>query len=155
MKLDMHFEGDLQASLDRLEAGMKEHVVRSAARAGALVFYEEARLRAPVYAGSPRKGVKPGQLRDAIYHAFADDKSGEAVKIYRISWNPKKAPHAHLIEYGHWIVQRVNGQKVRKGRVPAIPFIRGSFDRANDAMRAMQERAAERTAELLAGGVMS
>lgn len=161
MKIELNMTGDLKKSLDALEAGMKEHVVRSAANAGAVLLYEEARLRAPVYAGDPRKGIKPGQLRNAIYHAYSESKSSDVVKTYEITWNKKKAPHGYLVEYGHWIVvstrlgSGVAGPPQRVGRVPAIPFIRGSFDRAQDAIKAMRDRAAERTAEVLAGKVGS
>jgi len=153
MNVTIGLVSDMSESLAKLEADMKEHVVRSAAHAGALLFYDEARRRAPVYGGAPRKGIKPGQLRDAIYRAFAEKKSSDVVKMYEVSWNTRKAPHGHLIEYGHWIVQKVNGIPQRTGRVPAIPFIRGSFDRAQDAIRAMRERAVERTAEVLSGTV--
>ena len=157
MKVDMQLSGNLRESLEKLEAGMKEHVVRSAAHAGAKLFYEEARLRAPVYDGKAKKGIKPGQLRDSIYRVFSEGKSSDTTKIYEVSWNARKAPHGHLIEYGHWLV-RGNGKlgpAQRIGRVPAIPFIRGSFDRAQDAINAMRDRATERTAEVLAGGAMA
>ncbi|KWW37898.1 phage tail tape measure protein [Cupriavidus metallidurans] len=107
MEVHLSLSGDLQAALDRLEAGMKERVLRPAAHAGALVFYEEARRLAPVYDGPEKKGVKPGQLRNAIYRVFSESKSGETQKIYEVSWNAKKAPHGHLIERGHWRVNKV------------------------------------------------
>lgn len=161
MKLNMSLSGDLLGPLRQLGADMQEHVVRSTARAGALVFYEEARRLAPVYDGMARKGVKPGQLRDAIYHVFSTDKSGEAVKVYEVSWNAKKAPHGHLIEYGHWRVNKlvqVNGKwMATKERleapvwVPGVKFMARAYDRASAANAAMLKRAAERTAEVLAG----
>lgn len=160
MDFTMQLNGDLSAALDRLKTGMKEHVARSAAHAGALVLYEEAKRLAPVYDGPERKGIKPGQLRNAIYHVFSGDKSGDTRKIYEISWNAKKAPHGHLIERGHWRVNkliRVNGRWVAtKERlpapvwVPAVGFIRRADDQRAAAMKAMERRAAERTAEVLA-----
>lgn len=164
MNVTMNLAGDLSQSLEQLADGMREHVVRSAARAGALVFYDEAKRQAPVHDGAPREGVHPGQLRNAIYHAFADAKSGELVKVYEVSWNAAKAPHGHLIENGHWrvnkLVQGSDGRWIaarerleRPVWVPPVAFIRRSFDRANAAVEAMQRRAAERTAEVLAGRV--
>lgn len=160
MDVKLSLVGDLRESLRRLEAGMKEHVARSAAHAGALVLYEEARRLAPIYDGPARKGIKPGQLRKAIYHVFSDAKSNDAHKIYEISWNARKAPHGHLIERGHWRVNkliRVNGRWVAtKERlpapvwVPAVGFIRRADDQRAAAMKAMERRAVERTAEVLA-----
>ncbi|MDF3837150.1 HK97 gp10 family phage protein [Cupriavidus basilensis] len=161
MKVEMSFSGDLLEGLRQLESDMKEHVVRPAARAGALVFYEEARRLVPVYSGTARTGIKPGQLRDAIYHVFSEDKSSELVKVYEISWNARKAPHGYLIEYGHWRVNKliqVNGRWMATSErlekpvwVPGAAFIRRSYDQAQIAVAAMQKRAAERTAEVLAG----
>lgn len=160
MEVHLSLSGDLQAALDRLEAGMKERVLRPAAHAGALVFYEEARRLAPVYDGPEKQGVKPGQLRNAIYRVFSESKSGETQKVYEVSWNAKKAPHGHLIERGHWRVNnviRVNNRWVATTErlpapvwVPAVGFIRRSYDQRDAALKAMQERAAERTAEVLA-----
>lgn len=160
MDVSLNLTGDLSEALARLESGMKEHVIRSAAHAGATVLYEEARRLAPVYDGPERKGIKPGQLRNAIYHVFSDAKSGESQKIYEISWNAKKAPHGHLIERGHWRINkvvRINGNWVATTErlpapvwVPAVGFIRRAYDQRNAAVNAMQTRAAERTAEVLA-----
>lgn len=154
MKLDMKMTESPLAALERLQEDVKQHVVRPAAHAGALVFYEEVRRNAPVYQGEAftrKNGVKvtPSQLRNAIYRVYVKDKSDESRAFYQISWNHTKAPHGHLIEYGHWIVKRRNGVKVRVGRAPAIGFVRRSFDRAQAAVDAMRERAAERMQEVL------
>ena len=65
--------------------------------------------------------TRPGQLRDAIYHVYADQLSSDGHAVYRVSWNAKKAPHGHLIEYGHW--------RGLEGRaVPVLDGARASFD---------------------------
>jgi HK97 gp10 family phage protein len=120
------------AGLDEMADAVLDEAVRPAARAGALVFYQEARRAAPVYAGTQLKGrykKKPGQLRDAIYHAFQDS-STEDLKVYRISWNKRKAPHGHLIEFGHWLVEgsKKVGPQRRIKWVPANPFMRRTYD---------------------------
>ncbi|WP_020201870.1 HK97 gp10 family phage protein [Cupriavidus sp. WS] len=155
----MNLEGDLVAALQQLDEDVQKHVVRPVAYAGAKVLYEEARIRAPVYQGGAftRKNgveVKPGQLRDAIYHVFSEDQSSDLHKIYEISWNASKAPHGHLLENGHWLVRgklgRGNTGPPRRIKwVPAVPFIRGSFDRAPAAVEAMQQRAIEKMQEVL------
>jgi hypothetical protein len=145
----IELKGDLFSGLDQLAADIEEHVVRSVAHAGAVVFYEEARVLAPVYRGPEKEGVRPGQLREAIYRAFADQQSSAGRAVYRISWNAKKAPHGHLIENGHWLVRKVNGRKERLRWVPPHSFIRRAFDRAPAAIEAMRERAVLKMAEAL------
>jgi HK97 gp10 family phage protein len=54
---------------------------------------------------------------------------------YRVSWNKKKAPHGHLIEFG-------------TSRTPAYPFIRPAFDHIGRAIKAGQERMSERLGEV-------
>lgn len=46
--------------------------------------------------------VKDGVLRNAIYLAYRDAYSDDTKVTYSISWNASKAPHGHLIEFGHW-----------------------------------------------------
>jgi len=160
------FDGDLAASLDSLEERLVSEIVRPIARAGALVFYEEARRLVPVYQGAPikrRNGVqtRPGQLRDAIYHVYADRLSSDRRAVYQVSWNAKKAPHGHLVEYGHWrmnkLVKTPTGwaatteRLATPVRVPAVAFMRRSGDRAEAAIEAMRKRAAEKIAEVLNG----
>ncbi len=141
--------GDLLAGLEQLADDVEEHVVRSVAHAGALVFYEEARTLAPVYHGTEKKGVRPGQLRDAIYRAYAHRQSTAGAAVYQISWNTKKAPHGYLIEHGHWLVREVGGKKKRVRWVPPHSFIRRAFDMSSAAIEAMRDRAVQKMAEVL------
>jgi hypothetical protein len=164
MKIDLAFKGDLIGDLDKLDAEIQRSVLRPAAHAGAVVLYEEARTLAPVYDGPAKKGVKPGQLRNAIYRVFSEARSSDTEAIYQVSWNATKAPHGHLIERGHWRVNRtyqINGSWVATSErlptpvwVPAIPFIRRAFDRAQAAVEAMSTRAAERMQEVLSKTVV-
>lgn len=141
--------GDLLAGLEQLADDVEEHVVRSVAHAGALVFYDEARALAPVYRGTEKKGVRPGQLRDAIYRAYAERQSTAGAAVYQISWNTRKAPHGYLIEHGHWLVRKVDGKKKRVRWVPPHSFIRRAFDRSAAAIEAMRNRAVQKMAEAL------
>lgn len=161
MSFTFKLEGDLAGDLANLDQAIQTHVTRSAAYAGAEVLYDEARLHARRYRGSPRPGIKPGQLQDAIYHAHSPELSGPHNQNYKVSWNWRKAPHAGLIENGHW---RVNVLARRGNRwvattdrlatpvwVKAYPFIRKAGDAAPRALEAMRRRARERLAEILAG----
>ena len=131
------FDGDLETALDALDDGIKSSVLRSAAHAGAIVFYEEALYLVP---------YREGKLFNAIYRVFAEDVSTETSKLYEVSWNARKAPHGHLIENG-WIHKSKDGALVQQ--LP-VGFIRRAGDRSADAVKAMEQRVAERLAELLA-----
>lgn len=71
------------------------NAVRPAAQAGSQVLYEE------VVKNVAALGRKTGNLAASIYQAFEDRESSPLFPKYRISWNAKKAPHGHLVEYGH------------------------------------------------------
>lgn len=64
----------------------------------------------PVYSGPPKEGVKPGQLRKSWRLDKVKKYKNGTVKVVRIR---NTAPHAHLIEYGHKIVQ---GRRTRDSR---------------------------------------
>ena len=87
--------GDL--GMDKLAEGAEE-AARPAAQAGAQVFYDRAK------ANVAKLGKVTGSLDSSIYQVFSQDNSGKGRAQYHVSWNRKKAPHGHLVEYGH--VQR-------------------------------------------------
>lgn len=117
---------DLNAALDGVSNAAEEHV-RPAAQAAIQVFYEEVLLRVPV-STQPRKlksgrVIPPGALKASIYQAFSEDNSGKGFATYHSSWNYRKAPHGHLVEYG-------------TSRSAAHPFLRPAYDAvANRALR--------------------
>ncbi len=80
-------------------AGFEEDIaqaLRPAAQAGAQVLYNEVRKNISFV------GKKTGNLSSSIYQAYSKDNSKDGkVQAYHISWNARKAPHGHLIEYGH------------------------------------------------------
>lgn len=144
------------AGLERLAGEARVSLARSMAVAGGQVFRDEAKLRAP---------VETGRLRDSIYLAFRDGKSTDQQVMYSVTWNSKKAPHGHLLEFGHWqpykVVRKPDGSYVSvKSQplpapkwVPARPFLRPALDAAmSRAREAMLKRGSERLAELLRGG---
>lgn len=83
--------------LDQLTEGA-EKAIRPAAQAGAQVFYDH------VKANVAKLGKKTGNLDGSIYQAFNNGSSGPGHAQYTVSWNQQKAPHGHLVEFGH--VQR-------------------------------------------------
>ena len=138
--------------LDNLAGPIRQHLARSMGVAGGEVYRDNAIAYAP---------VKNGVLRNSIYLAYRPAYSDDAKVTYRISWNAKKAPHGHLIEFGHWQTNvRYEG---RDGRwytgaplkqpkwVPAHPFIRPALvGSAAMATNAMIARGRARLPELLA-----
>ena len=139
---------------------MKVHLARSMAVAGGKIISKEAKIRAPVYVpGSGRNGnwqginkksaAKTGSLRDAIYIAYKDEDSDVNHIQYSVSWNSTKAPHGHLVEFGHWLVSHGKAKEKIK-YVPAYPFLRPAYEAsAARAVKAMIERGRERLPELL------
>lgn len=91
--IDMDTSG-LDAFLDDLGDSVEE-AVRPAAQAGAQVLYEA------VLANVATLGMNTGALRGAIYQKFSEEKSSDGRAVYHVSWNARKAPHGHLVEYGY------------------------------------------------------
>lgn len=115
------------ARYDRLAAAAKG-AARPAAQAGIQVLYDEVRARVPV-GTKPHstKGKKhtfePGNLRQAIYQAYADGSTPERA-TYRVSWNKKKAFYGHMVEHG-------------TSRTAAQPFLRPAYDARREDARAV------------------
>ncbi len=144
----------VMAGLDKLTSPQfRESLGRSMAVAGGKVFRDEAKRWVP---------VESGLLQSAIYLAYRDGESNANVVKYKVSWNAKKAPHGHLVEFGHWqpykVVMRADGtwftdvtQPLPQPKwVAAKPFLRPAYDVASrEAMNAMMQRGRERVPELL------
>lgn len=147
----MKLESSATEALDNLERAIREKVLRSAAYAGARVFYDEVKMRVP---------VDEGTLFGAIYHYHIDRQSGPNRQIYAIGPNKKKAPHWYNVEYGHW---RINVLVRRGGRwiatkqrlpapvwVPGKPYMRPSYEaKKAEAIKAMQVRFGQRLREVM------
>uniref|UniRef100_UPI00333F362C HK97-gp10 family putative phage morphogenesis protein n=1 Tax=Castellaniella defragrans TaxID=75697 RepID=UPI00333F362C len=154
--------------LDGLAEVAKQHLPRSIIVAAGKIVRDEAKARAPAQSGT---------LRDAIYLAFSEDRSNpeNGQFTYSVTWNASKAPHGHLLEFGHWRYNRPNGEggwmnSLRPGRTkgdgesshqgpgkelvpvwtPAYPFLRPAYDAViNIALQAGLDRGRERMAEIL------
>jgi hypothetical protein len=72
-----------------------EAAVRPAAQAAAQVLYEEVKSNVDAI------GRKTGNLSNAVYQAYSDQRSGPGFATYAVSWNHSKAPHGGLVEFGH------------------------------------------------------
>ena len=135
----------LNAFVDKVaRAGVTS--ARPAAQAGAQVFYDEVNVNVS------RIGRKTGNLASSIYQVFSKDNSTETKATYHISWNARKAPHGHLIEYGHlqtrkayigsdgkWYSSKIKLAEPKQ--IAARPFIRPAYEsKAVDALEAVNAR---------------
>lgn len=124
------------SSFDRLMSTMTldvEAAARPAAQAGAEVFYKQVKLNV---AGL---GRVTGNLDSAIYQAYSANNSGKGRAVYHVSWNAKKAPHGHLVEFGH--IQRYKVFLAKNGRwYTAIqPGMKGKKAPARKAPQAVKD----------------
>ncbi|MDH2052854.1 HK97 gp10 family phage protein [Achromobacter marplatensis] len=143
------------AGLDRLLGPARVSLARSMAVAGGEVLRDDAKARV---------NIVNGVLANAIYLAFREARSNDKEVQYAVTWNKSKAPHGHLVEFGHWqiyaVVRKPDGTYVTDKRrklvtpkwVPAYPFLRPAYEAASSrAHAAMIARGRQRLPELLAG----
>ena len=130
------------------QSNLEESVIRKAAGAGAKILYDEMALRTPVRDEKYKTGGKrkpPGQLKKSIYYWWDKDTSGKNRALYRIGPNTKKAPHWHLVEFGHW-------DKAKRHFTPAHPYIRPTFDaKSKEALAASRKKLNELIGEIFDG----
>lgn len=147
------------AGLDRLLGPTRVSLARSMAVAGGEVLRDEAEARVNTH---------NGVLAGAIYLAFRERYSTDQEVQYAVTWNKRKAPHGHLVEFGHWqvyvVVRKPDGSYVTDKRrklatpkwVPAYPFLRPAYEAASArAQAAMIQRGRQRLPEVLAGQEVS
>lgn len=85
----------LEDYLDALAEDAQE-AIRPAAQAGVQVLYDQ------IKANVAQLGRVTGNLENSIYQYYSDENSQDGVRAsYNASWNHKKAPHGHLVEYGY------------------------------------------------------
>lgn len=154
--ISMSFDfSKVHAKLDQIAATARASTY-PAAQAGAQVFYDEVRARAPVgdqdehyfYGDAAKKApkgrkkaqaylLKRGGLRDAVYQyrrRYYDD-GGRAT--YLVSWNHREAPHGFMVEFG-------------TSRAAPRPFFRPAYDAAHDrAVAAVKKTMVMRVKEVL------
>lgn len=124
--------------------------VRPAAQAGAQVLYDE------VVRNVSRIGKKSGNLSRAVYQVFSKDHSDQGQATYHISWNARKAPHGHLVEYGHiqkfqayigsdgkWYTNK-HAPLAQPRQIGARPFVRPAMSKFDAAARAAEDVFIER-----------
>lgn len=105
--------------VDELEQAVAEAVRPAAAVAGQVIYAEVKR-------NVRSMGRITGNLDSAIYLAYSESESipGQ-LAVYHVSWNSKKAPHGHLLEYGHLQRYVVYIDKTGLWRTAIRPAMRG------------------------------
>lgn len=145
--IDLSQLGALKARLRAFGQSVKSEVAMEGVAGMALVIYEDARSRVKISSKAhyfhgrqfKKNGVKylfqPGTLKSAIYRVYSPEKSSDTFKLYRVSWNHKKAPYGGMVEYG-------------TSRMAASPFMRPATARLPDAITAGKLRMAAKLKEL-------
>lgn len=89
----------LDAYMDQLGDNAEE-AARPAAQAAVQVLYDQIKRNV---AGM---GRVTGNLDSSIYQVYSKTLSKPGNAVYQTSWNAKKAPHGHLLEWG-WLQRYV------------------------------------------------
>lgn len=119
--------GDLDGALAKLEAKVRERVLRAGAGAMSNVIRNEVE-------SNTSRHIVTGTLHGAVYQFHVDQKSDANRQTYQVGINKKKAPHWHFLEFG-------------TSRQPAYPVIRPAFDHIDAAISAGKERMAQELAK--------
>jgi HK97 gp10 family phage protein len=95
-------------------------------------YEKELKSAAQLVADSARKNIKSktGKLRSSIEIKRYTSKGNIN---YRVQAGGTRAPHAHLVEFGHRMV-KPNGSGEVIGDVPAHPFLRKALDENRDSI---------------------
>lgn len=137
----------LDQALGAADAAIQE-AARPAAQAAAQVLYDEVNRNV----GKLKR--KTGNLARSIYQAYSPDNSRDGgQQTYHVSWNARKAPHGHLVEFGHLQryeisydpnTRRFTTHKDRPlaqpKQVAARPFLRPAMAKFPQAQEAARER---------------
>ena len=146
---EMRFDlSGLKTAIGGIERKL-EAAIRPAAQAGAQVLVDA------VQSNLSRIGQKTGNLAGSIYQVYSRDNSDKYKVTYHISWNTKKAPHGHLLEFGYmqrWrVVMLPDGTFFTDKKHPlaspkqiaARPFVRPAASKLPLAVAAAQAKLAE------------
>jgi hypothetical protein len=144
MRDSVKIEFDAASAMAGLDQLAEEAAVnaRPAAQAGAQVFYDEVKVNVS------KLGTVTGNLAASIYQVYSTSNSSTTKATYHVSWNYRKAPHGHLVEYGHIQTRKVylgsNGRWYTSKtplpapvHVAAKPFLRPAYDsKVSEALKA-------------------
>lgn len=143
---------EIESAFKALDGPVKTSLARRMLVSGGVLLRDAAKSNALMAANKEGVEVR-GKLANAIYLTYEDEEEKPDFFSYKISWNARKAPHGHLVEFGHWMTHAVykasNGEWYTNKDAPldaprwvaARPFLRPTFDSyGNVAIRAMITR---------------
>lgn len=145
MSMTVHVEmGALEVLVEDMATDV-EAAIRPAAQAAAQVLVDE------VQRNVGRIGRKTGNLARSIYQVYSKSNSDKERAVYHVSWNARKAPHGHLVEFGHmqryqvvvdkrtgkWIT--LKNRPISPKQVGARPFVRPALAKFPQALDAATE----------------
>lgn len=136
---------DIEAMFDEMSDDIQQ-AARPAAQAMAEVLYQAVRTNVSAL------GRKTGNLYNSIYQKYSPENSGPGKATYHISWRTSgtgvRAPHGHLIEFGHiqkykaylgkdgnWYTNK-NAPLATPVQIAARPFIRPASALFPEAVKA-------------------
>lgn len=148
-------------AFSQLDGPVKESLMRRMLVEGGVLLRDAAKSNAMMAANKQNEPVR-GVLAKSIYLVYDKEAEQPNVFTYKISWNARRAPHGHLIEFGHWMTHAVyrgtNGEwytdKDRPLDTPvwiaARSFLRPTIESyGNVAIRAMILRGQRELPEIL------
>ncbi len=130
-EIRMNMQG-LEKGIARWKGGLID-CVRPAAQAGAQVLYDQ------VVQNVAAIGTKTGNLKRSIYQVYSGQNLNPKRAKYVVSWNARKAPHGHLIEYGH--IARYQAYINKRGEWKTLirPEMRGKPKPKRNASQAVKD----------------
>lgn len=147
-KLDV---SEALAGLSALRGPARESLMRRMLVEAGVMLRDAAKSNALV-ADNKENAERRGVLSASIYLAYEKERSTPAIVRYAVSWNSGKrmpgvarAPHGHLIEFGHWQTHKVykgaDGNWYTNMKAPhespkwiaARPFLRPALDSRGQA----------------------
>lgn len=159
----------LRDRLAKMDEGLKEQALRSAAFAGAEIVRDEAILKAPVMTGPSWKGhPPPGTLKKSIIVKRLEEEAAPYKQAYLVTVRRGKKGtaedgyYARWVEYGH--IYKPPGQALKGGKasksaqraahisaggvfIPAHPYMRPAYMSKKEAAKA---KIVERLGQFLA-----
>jgi hypothetical protein len=124
--------GGVEAMMEQL-GDKADEAARPASQAAIQVLYVEVKRNV---AAIPQK---TGNLERSIYQVYSRNNSGQGKATYQCSWNTRKAPHGHLVEFGH--IQRYVTYMGRDGKfyTAVRPNMRGKKKPSRKAPQSVKD----------------
>lgn len=129
-----------QSELDKIERATNKLVKAVGKEKQTILLTQARKVRDRIKLKAPLGPT--GNLKKAAYAAGLPERVGKPAVAFA-GIRPRKAPHAHLVEFG--TVQRAHRSGKSTGNVPARPFIRPAWDEMKGEVNRAVESQLKRT----------